>query len=173
MIHTFRIPGNPIAKKRPRFASIKKGNKTISIAYNSQGTEEGRVLFELQKHSKGDLLIEPIFAFFKFYASRPKAHFGTGKNAGTLKKSAPLYHIIKPDVDNLVKFYLDVMEGEIFKNDKQVIGITAFKFYTEEEPFTEIVLQDASDHSVCLSQTFLFFLNDVNKVLARKDGTNG
>jgi Holliday junction resolvase RusA-like endonuclease len=168
MVCVFKIPGNPIAKKRPRFATMKRGNKSFSMAYNSQKTEEGRVLFEFQKHPGRGIMKGPLFAFFKFYVSRPKSHFGTGRNEGRLKKSAPLYHIIKPDVDNLVKFYLDVMEGEVFENDKQVISVTAFKFYTEEDPFTEIVLQDANDHSVCLSQTFLFFLNDVNKGLDRK-----
>ena len=41
-----------------------------------------------------------------------------------------LHHMVKPDVDNLQKFILDCMTGIIYKDDAQIIKITATKVYS-------------------------------------------
>ena len=49
-----------------------------------------------------------------------------------------------PDLDNLIKFPLDVMNGEVWLDDKQIISILAFKHYAEV-PRTEITIHKYGD----------------------------
>lgn len=62
-----------------------------------------------------------------FLFPRPDGHFGTGKNAGKLKASAPVVHKAKPDRDNCDKAVLDTLqEMGFFRNDSSVsIGLLA------------------------------------------------
>ena len=50
-------------------------------------------------------------------------------------------HIKKPDVDNLIKLYLDVMSGIVFKDDNCVSLGSAIKVYTDS-PRVEIYVQE-------------------------------
>lgn len=130
------IPGNPIAKKRPRFARRKKFVAVI----NDQETEESLFLFHVMQQWKGDPIKDKTIAIhLKYFMKRPKSHYGTGKNAGKLKKSAPVNHFKKPDIDNLVKFTLDVLNGHVYHDDSLINYICAEKRYSEK-PRTEIVL---------------------------------
>ena len=63
---------------------------------------------------------------------RLKGHYGTGKNAGTLKPSAPLFHTSKPDLDKLVRCIKDALTGIAWKDDAQVSLVCATKVYDEQ-----------------------------------------
>lgn len=132
------IPGPPIAKKRPRFARIGKGVRT----YSDQETEEGKfVLFARQQITQR--FDGPLVMVCKFVMPRPKGHYGTGKNSGKLRPSAPVCHTTKPDTDNLIKFVWDCLNGEAWKDDTQIVGIEAKKFYADDgEPRTEIEIKE-------------------------------
>jgi Holliday junction resolvase RusA-like endonuclease len=131
------IPGKPIAKKRPRFARIGKFVRT----YNEQETEESRFLWEVKQHMNGEKPLDgPLAVQFVFFLPRPKGHYGTGKNAGKLKPSAPKYHIKKPDCDNLEKFVADCLNGLVWKDDSQIIKSITEKHYSEQ-PRTEIIIE--------------------------------
>ena len=125
------IPGKPIAKNRPRFA--RRGKFTTT--YSDQETEEGLVILELQKVK--ERLTGPLALEIWFHIKRPKGHFGTGKNAGVLKPSAPKYPNKKPDIDNMLKFYMDCMNTVIFHDDSAIITVNAHKRYSKD-PRTEI-----------------------------------
>ena len=137
-----RIAGKPIAKKRPRFARMGKFVKT----YNDQETEEGRWLWEAQqrvdKKFTGCISVEMIFLF-----ARPKGHYGSGKNADQRKPSAPRYHTQKPDIDNLVKFALDCLNGIAFDDDKQIVLLKASKSWhnLKGEAITLINIEDINN----------------------------
>lgn len=42
------------------------------------------------------------------------------------------YHIVKPDVDNILKFYLDVLNKIVVKDDNQVVEVRARKIYSSK-----------------------------------------
>jgi Holliday junction resolvase RusA-like endonuclease len=62
-----------------------------------------------------------------FHLQRPKAHFGSGKNSGNLKPSAPKYHTQKPDVDKLSRAVLDALTDVLFGDDSCVCHLEAKK----------------------------------------------
>ena len=135
------IPGNPIAKMRPRFA--RKGKSRM--VYNAQETEEGRFLFEVQKQWGQQRIREgALKVICTFYMLRPKSHYGTGKNSGKLKPSAPEYPLGKRnDIDNLLKFTLDCLNGVAWKDDCQIIILEAWKVYPKYSlPRTEIFIEE-------------------------------
>ena len=66
-----------------------------------------------------------------FYFARPKAHYGTGRNASTLKASAPVDHLQAPDLDKLVRSINDSLTGICFEDDSQVTSISANKHWSD------------------------------------------
>ena len=72
---------------------------------------------------------------------RPKAHYGTGRNVGRLKESAPLHHVKTPDLDNLKKFVLDVLNEIVWRDDSQIVQLSGAKEYSEN-PRTEIIIEE-------------------------------
>ena len=74
----------------------------------------------------------PVCVKVIFFFLRPKAHFGTGRNNGQLKASAPDRHTKMPDVDKLARSGLDSLTGVVFRDDSQVVELTAGKAYAEK-----------------------------------------
>lgn len=116
------IPGDPISKKRPRFA--RRGKFVAAI--NDQETEEGKVFLLLRDQIKAPMK-GPLEVYLRFFIRRPQSHYGTGKNAGIIKASAPEYPDRKPDLDNCEKFYLDVLNGVAWEDDCQICAINSSK----------------------------------------------
>lgn len=75
---------------------------------------------------------EPLKLTVHFISERPASHFGTGRNAGSLKSSARRYPAATPDLDNLVKLICDALQGNAFKNDSRVVTLEARKAYGEK-----------------------------------------
>lgn len=121
------INGKPIAKKRPRFFR----GKNFVGTYNDQRTEEGRWLFEAQQQIT-EMIPEDISITLRcmFYMPIPKS---TSKK----KRAEMLYHLKKPDLDNLVKFVKDCLNGVLWRDDSQVSELFAGKIYSDN-PRTEI-----------------------------------
>ena len=69
---------------------------------------------------RGELITDPIELSLAFYFERPKSHFGSGKNAAILKKSAQKYHAQKPDLAKLIRAAEDAMTNVIWRDDAQV-----------------------------------------------------
>jgi len=80
-----------------------------------------------------------------FIFPRPQNHFGTGRNAGKLKDSAPFFVTTKPDLtDNLMKGLCDAMNGVVFLDDKQVaLTGQTMKVYGKQ-PRIEVEIEEMS-----------------------------
>jgi Holliday junction resolvase RusA-like endonuclease len=66
-----------------------------------------------------------------FVLPRGKGHFGTGRNAGLLKDSAPAFPAVRPDVDKLTRNVLDAMKGVVYGDDGQVTELLVRKVFGE------------------------------------------
>ena len=83
----------------------------------------------------GELITGPVRVSFVFHFARPKAHYGSGKNAAKLKPSAPVEHIQKPDLSKLVRCAEDALTGVVWRDDCQVVEYlgTGKHWTTEKE----------------------------------------
>ncbi len=68
-----------------------------------------------------------------FCYSRPQKHYRTKNKQKILKDNMPYYKRSTPDIDNLVKFYMDALQGHFYSNDSQIASVNAVKVYGEED----------------------------------------
>jgi Holliday junction resolvase RusA-like endonuclease len=80
---------------------------------------------------RGELWRGPVHLRIAFGLPRPKGHFGTGRNAGTVKPSAPPFPAVKPDVDKLSRAVMDALRGVVYADDAQVVAKVVSKHYDE------------------------------------------
>ena len=130
------IQGNPIPQQRHRH--FKFGT------YDPCKKDKQEFLKKAKLYQKINIpIIFPLYINIKFYMKRPKSHFRTGKFANMIKdKWIRLPHTKKPDIDNLIKFVLDALQGHngYFLDDSQVVRLYAEKLYTDNDPHTEIMI---------------------------------
>lgn len=113
------VIGNPIAKKRPRFARRGK----FVVTYNDQETEEGRFLWEVKNQWLRTAPIEePIELDVEFYMPIPKY---------LIKKWDHTPHIKKPDCSNLLKFIEDCCNQVVWRDDSQIHTLSVTKRYSQ------------------------------------------
>ena len=141
---TFEIPGDPIAKKRPRFAArIMKqpggGIRAFTHAYKDprEETEESKVMRYLERAWKGDPIQKGIpvgLDIIFFLQIRKDSMINI-----TRMLAGELMPVKKPDLDNLTKFIKDAGRGIIYHDDSQVVHETADKIFSPK-PHTEITV---------------------------------
>lgn len=68
----------------------------------------------------GPLMTGPVRLSVAFRFPRPASHYGTGRNSGCLKPSAPRRHAQTPDLDKLLRTLQDGLEGVVIRNDSQI-----------------------------------------------------
>lgn len=72
----------------------------------------------------------PVVVRVEFFLARPQGHYGTGKNAGIVKDSAPRFPAGKPDIDKLLRSTLDGLgEAGMWGDDAQVVTVLGEKRY--------------------------------------------
>lgn len=75
----------------------------------------------------------PVEVVIEFFMPRPKNHYGTGRNAGKLKPSAPEWCTTKPDTDKLERAVLDALtKAGVYGDDGQVAKLGSTKRYAPE-----------------------------------------
>jgi Holliday junction resolvase RusA-like endonuclease len=73
---------------------------------------------------------QPLDVVITWSLERPAGHWGTGRNADTLKASSPAYPTTGLDVDKLTRAILDALQqSSVLDNDAQVIDVIARKRY--------------------------------------------
>jgi Holliday junction resolvase RusA-like endonuclease len=108
--------------------------------YDAQKGKAGQIatirLFVAQsvKDQGWKLTGEPVWMSLEFVMTRPDGHFGTGKNAGKLKPSAPRWPTAKNgDRTNLLKAVEDALTGIVWHDDAQVVDGPIRKSYGETD----------------------------------------
>lgn len=72
----------------------------------------------------------PVEVGMDFYFKRPRSHYGTGRNALTVKRSAPWRPKGKPDLDKLARAAMDALtDAGIWDDDAQVVTAVLTKNY--------------------------------------------
>ena len=130
------LPGNPIALKRGRMANGR--------IYDSQKLEKKAVQWEMVIQRGDSLFKGPVAVKITFKLPAPVLLVNK-LSKGKIEAFPP--HSKKPDLDNLIKFYLDCMNGIIFFDDAQVYSLYAEKVYALESG-TEIIIWGIDDEGV-------------------------
>jgi len=87
------------------------------------------------------LLSVPITLHVAFFFSRPKCHFGTGKNASVLKSSAPKLHSQTPDLDKLIRCLADALTGIVYRDDALIHTVLASRLWTTTQERCDVEIQ--------------------------------
>lgn len=75
----------------------------------------------------------PIILDVIFLLPRPRCHFGKGKNKNKLKKTAPTYPTVVPDLTKLVRSTEDALTGLAWHDDASIIFQQSAKQYTNPD----------------------------------------
>ena len=77
-------------------------------------------------------LVGPVGVWCRFAFARPKAHFGTGRNAEVLKVGAPAFMSSAPDTDKLLRLIGDALTiAGVIADDKLIVVMRGEKVYGE------------------------------------------
>ena len=84
----------------------------------------------------------PVMVEIMFYLPRPKAHYGSGRNAGVLKDWVPAVPTTRPDGDKLARAVLDALtSAAVYVDDSQVVDLHASKRFADgREPGASITV---------------------------------
>jgi Holliday junction resolvase RusA-like endonuclease len=131
MPHIYILEGNPIPCARPRI------NKTTLHIYDSQKQERIRLKLELERqHNDRPFYKGPLALYATFFLPIPKSL--SVKNQNLLNNT---YRYNKPDLDNVLKFLLDLSSDILFQDDAQVAVCSIKKIYSKE-PRTEFFIEE-------------------------------
>ena len=136
MIIKIEVLGEP--KSQLRHRTFRMGERMGS--YDPSSKDKKNFLSQCMEKTPEKPIDQPINLEVRFYFARLKGHYGTGRNTGNLKDSAPKYHISRPDIDNLCKLIFDSLNKIFWRDDSLICSIKALKLYSEN-PRTEIYIQ--------------------------------
>lgn len=129
------IPGEPVAKGRPKFTTIAGHAR----AYTPKKTEryEDTVKYFARREWKAEPLRDvAITARIVAYRSIPTS-LSKAKRAAAI--AGTLHPISRPDHDNYSKIVCDALNGIVFADDAAIVDCWTSKRYSEQ-PRMEIVL---------------------------------
>lgn len=129
------IPGDPIAQARMRHC----GRGRFIKVYDPKAKEKKEIRGFLSSLESKPPALYPRVSFL-FHMKIPS---GLNKKDMALYQSGRVKHIKKPDVDNLVKLYLDCLDGIFLDGDQAVSLGPCIKVY-DSEPKTIIWITESS-----------------------------
>ncbi len=132
---TFAVLGTPVPQ-----GSMKAYNSRSVVASNAEVLASWRsdVAAAAHRHKpEGWDIHAAVSLRCEFVFPRPLSDYGTGRNAGKLKPSAPLHHTKTPDIDKLCRGVADSIGDAVaqvlLKNDSQIVSLYATKRYQTDD----------------------------------------
>lgn len=121
------VEGIPKGQPRAR-AFAKRGMVRMYDPGTAEGWK-GAIALALRPYLPTEPIQGPVWLELEHTMPRPKSHY-TGK--GVLKPTAPVYHVSKPDADNLLKAAMDALtQLGMWHDDDQVCQVRVTKKYGE------------------------------------------
>ncbi len=122
------IPGAQGSKVMTRFGSMRESSQKV-------GPWRQAVMWTTENEYHSALINDPVCVELTFIFTRPKGHYGTGRNCAKLKGSAPIHctSSLHGDIDKLARCTLDGLAqrsgGCVLKDDSLVVRLLCNKRY--------------------------------------------
>ncbi len=125
----FFLPGRAATKgSSVPFTDMKTGQ--LRVKNDNERTKRWQEAIGLAARAAGARPgIGPVRVELAIALERPASHFGTGRNAGQLKPSAPTWPTTVPDVDKVTRAVLDGLTFVAWLDDSQVVELDVSKVY--------------------------------------------
>lgn len=142
MTLAFTVDGEPVGQGSKNYYRGRGVESSKKLPGWRSDVRSGAVL-ALQPGHWPDLWDAPIVVALTFRFQRPNGHFGTGRNSGILKESAPYYHAQTPDADKLARAVLDAMTSVIYADDKTITVLSIRKNWADvgEKPGVDVRIE--------------------------------
>lgn len=124
---TFKLFGNPLAQKRPRVTRFSTYDPL------ADQKKEHKSILRDQRGTSWKFTNNPLKLTATFFMPIPISY--------KKKIVSNQDHIKRPDIDNLIKYLLDVANDVIFSDDSHISVITAKKIY-DTNPRTEFTVEE-------------------------------
>ena len=131
------VPGQPIAQQRPRFS---KANFKV---FDPNREDKVEIREKIRSKAPKKPFEGGVYLTLNFYTQRPLQHFVGKKRDNKLRPGVPLWKVSRPDIDNLVKFIMDVLD-EFILDDSQICKLITTKKYSVK-PKTVIEIGELED----------------------------
>ncbi len=130
---TFVIPGNPVAKGRPRFARVRTLRGAPAVRTFTPGkTRDFETLvrvYAAQAMRGKKPLGGPLLLTIEFFRKVPASWSKKNRRAAL---EGEIHPTTKPDLGNYVKGVEDAMNSIVYLDDAQIVDVTARKRYGEQ-----------------------------------------
>lgn len=111
-------------------AYVNKHTGRVNVVESSKAVKPWRESVKAAALLGGVTFTGPLRVILTFVLPRPKGHYGTGRNSGTVKASAPAFPAVRPDLDKLIRSTLDALrDAGVYRDDAQIVRIRASKHY--------------------------------------------
>jgi Holliday junction resolvase RusA-like endonuclease len=108
-----------------RARPVKKNGRVVTTTYDANAKKVGpwkdKVSQVAGESYFGPVLLGPLVVEFIFYRTRNKGDYGTGRNEGIIKDSAPAYPTKRPDALKLARAVEDCLTGVLWADDAQIV----------------------------------------------------
>ena len=130
-MHTFTIPGKPVAKGRPRLGKFGTYTPEKTVNYESK-------VYLAAVEAKVPMLEGPVWVELAIWFEWPKSKH---------RKREPLgraWHTGRPDCDNVQKAVADGAEGVCWRDDAQICQWKVWKRYCAQGEQARVVVEYGS-----------------------------
>ncbi len=122
---------NFLVKTRPKPQQRHRSNGRFQ--YDPSSKDKKDFLLQAKQFAPAKPITKDIEISITFCYKRPRNHYISKKKVLILKEDAPFYKSSKADLDNLVKFVCDALNGIFYKDDSQIVSIYASKVWGAED----------------------------------------
>jgi Holliday junction resolvase RusA-like endonuclease len=131
------VPGEPVPWKAAKI--VRRGKFAQGVSPDAMKDAQADVRFQAMRAMEGrELLQGQVTLYVGVYRTKgmPKSKVKRAQaEAGTLRPTT------RPDLDNMVKLVSDSLNGIVYRDDSQIVGLTAAKMWSET-PRVEIQVQE-------------------------------
>lgn len=134
---TFKVEGAPQGKGRPKFS--RQGGFVRAYTPKATIDYENLIKASAMLAMGASVPLETPVEVYLYVTKAIPASYSKKKRMECLEQIHQ--PITKPDIDNILKAYLDAMNEVVYKDDKQVVTIHATQVYGTD-PMVEVLVRE-------------------------------